>query len=87
MDLIERYLHAVKTHLPLKQQADVVAELAEDLRSRLDDCEAELGRPLDETEVVAVLKALGHPAHLAAGYGFAGSSRLARRCSRCTCTS
>ena len=69
MDLIERYLHAVKTHLPLKQQADVVAELAEDLRSRLDDREAELGRPLHENEVVAILKELGHPAHLAARYG------------------
>ena len=69
MDLIERYLHAVKGHLPLKQQDDVIAELAEDLRSRLDDREAELGRPLDEDEVVAILKQLGHPAHLAARYG------------------
>ena len=44
MDLIERYLHAVKGHLPLKQQDDVVAELAEDLRSRVDERESELGR-------------------------------------------
>ena len=56
MDLIERYLHAVKSHLPLKQQEDVVAELADDLRSRIDDRESELGRPLDEAEVVAILK-------------------------------
>jgi hypothetical protein len=69
MDLIERYLHAVKGHLPLKQQDDVIAELAEDLRSRLDDREAELGRPLVEDEVVAILRQLGHPAHLAARYG------------------
>jgi hypothetical protein len=69
MDLIERYLHAVKGHLPLKQQDDVIAELADDLRSRLDDREAELGRPLDEDEVVAILRQLGHPAHLAARYG------------------
>lgn len=69
MDLIERYLHAVKTHLPLKQQEDVIAELGDDLRSRVDDREAELGRPLDESEVVAVLRQLGHPAHLAARYG------------------
>ena len=61
MDLIERYLHAVKTHLPAKQQDDVVAELAEDLRSRVDDREAELGRPLDEDEVVAILKAAWPP--------------------------
>ena len=69
MDLIERYLHAVKGHLPLKQQDDVIAELAEDLRSRLDDREVELARPPDEDEVVAILKQLGHPAHLAARYG------------------
>ena len=69
MDLIERYLHAVKSHLPLKQQDDVVAELGDDLRSRIDEREAELGRPLDESEVVAVLKSLGHPAHLAGKYG------------------
>ena len=69
MDLIERYLHAVKSHLPLKQQDDVVAELGDDLRSRIDEREAELGRPLDESEVVAVLNSLGHPAHLAGRYG------------------
>ncbi|MBK5296637.1 MAG: hypothetical protein JJE40_05710 [Vicinamibacteria bacterium] len=69
MDLIERYLHAVKTHLPLEQQGDVVAELGEDLRSRIEARESELGRPLDESEVVAVLKAVGHPGRLAAGYG------------------
>ena len=69
MDLIERYLHAVKGHLPLKVQDDVIAELAEDLRSRIDDREADLGRSLDEAEVAAILKQLGHPAHLAARYG------------------
>jgi hypothetical protein len=69
MDLIERYLHAVKGHLPLKHQDDVVAELGEDVRSRIDERESELGRPLDESEVAAVLKSLGHPAILAAGYG------------------
>jgi hypothetical protein len=69
MDLIKRYLHAVKGHLPLKQQDDVIAELGEDIRSRLDDREAELGRPLNEDEIVAMLRQLGHPAHLAARYG------------------
>lgn len=69
MDLIERYLHAVKTHLPAKQQDDVVAELAEDLRSRIDDRQAEMGRPLTDDEVAGILKSMGHPAHLAAAYG------------------
>lgn len=69
MDLIKRYLHAVKSHLPIKQQEDVIAELAEDLRSRIDDREAELGRPISEDEVVTILEQLGHPAQLAARYG------------------
>lgn len=69
MDLITRYLHAVKTHLPATHQDDVVAELGEDLRSRLEEREVELGRPLSEDEVVAILKDLGQPAHLAARYG------------------
>lgn len=55
MDLFERYLHAVKTHLPAGQQDDVVAELAEDLRPRIDDRQAELGRPLTADAVAGIL--------------------------------
>jgi hypothetical protein len=68
MDLIERYLHAVKNHLPPNQQDDVVAELRDDLQSRLEDREAELGRPPTEDEIVAILKSLGRPMLLAARY-------------------
>ncbi len=69
MDLIERYLHAVRSHLPQAQQDDVVAELAEDLRSRIEERESELGRGLTDDEVVDVLRHLGPPSHLASGYG------------------
>jgi hypothetical protein len=69
MDLIERYLHAVRTHLPQGKQDDVVAELAEDLRSRVEEREAELGRGLTEDEAAELLRQLGHPAHLASRYG------------------
>jgi hypothetical protein len=69
MDLIERYLHAVKTHLPQAQQDDVVAELREDLQSRIEERQAELGRALTEDEVVGVLRQLGPPSHLASAYG------------------
>jgi hypothetical protein len=69
MDLIERYLYAVKTHLPQSQQDDVVAELAEDLRSRVEERESELGRGLTEDEVVGLLRQLGPPASLAGRYG------------------
>jgi hypothetical protein len=67
MDLIDRYLHAVKGHLPANQQ-DVVVELAEDLRSRVDERETELGRPLTEAEIAGILKALGRPMVFASRY-------------------
>ena len=67
MDLIERYLHAVKGHLPAAQQ-DAAAELEDDLRSRVADREQELGRPLTEDEVAAMLRSLGRPMVFAARY-------------------
>ncbi len=51
MELIDRYLQAVKFWLPKNQKQDIVAELSEDLRSQVEDREAELGRPLNEAEV------------------------------------
>jgi hypothetical protein len=68
MDLIERYLHAVKEHLPLAQQQDVIEELGDDLRSRIEERESAIGRPLVEDEVVAILKQLGRPMILAGRY-------------------
>jgi hypothetical protein len=67
MDLIERYLHAVRGHLPAAQQ-DAAAELEDDLRSRVDDRERELGRRLTDDEVAAILKSLGRPMVFAARY-------------------
>jgi hypothetical protein len=67
MDLIERSLHAVKGHLPAAQQ-DAAAELEDDLRSRVADREQELGRPLTEDEVAAMLRSLGRPMVFAARY-------------------
>lgn len=69
MDLINRYLHAVKSHLPLRQQDDLVAELGDDLRSRVEDRESELGRPLTDEEVAGILKPLGRPLVMASKYG------------------
>jgi hypothetical protein len=67
MDLIDRYLDAAKGHLPAGQQ-DVVVELAEDLRSRVDERETELGRPLTEAEIAGILKTLGRPMVFASRY-------------------
>src|SRR5215470_17016369 len=58
--LIDRYVQAVRFWLP-KGQDDVLAELTEDLYSQLDAKEEEVGRPLEEDEVAAILKRCGSP--------------------------
>jgi hypothetical protein len=68
MDLIERYLRAVKPLLPKAQQDDILAELSEDLRSQIEDRAADLGRELDEDEVAAIIKKRGLPIRVASAY-------------------
>ena len=68
MDLLRRYLQAVGTYLPKSQQDDILKELGENLRSQMEDKEAELGPPLNEDEVAAILKKHGHPMFVAAHY-------------------
>ena len=48
MELLDRYLQAVKKHLPWKRQDDIIAELRVNLESQLEEREDELGRPLTE---------------------------------------
>jgi hypothetical protein len=68
MELLERYLQAVRAYLPKSQQDDILKELGENLRAQMEDKEAELGRPLNEDEVAAILKGHGHPMFVAARY-------------------
>ena len=68
MELLNRYLHAVRFWLPKSQQEDIIAELGEDLRSKIEDREAELGRPLDEDGLAAILKQRGNPMLVAGNY-------------------
>jgi hypothetical protein len=68
MDLLERYLQAVRFLLPKKQRDDVDRELSEDLRSQIEEKESELGRTLDQGELSALLKKFGHPIVLALRY-------------------
>lgn len=67
-DLIDRYLQAVKLWLPGKQQKDILAEIAEDLQSQIEDRESAIGHPLEEAELVALLKQRGSPLRVAAGF-------------------
>jgi hypothetical protein len=68
MDLVDRYLNSVGFWLPSAQQDDILAELSEDLRSQIEDREAGLGRPLNEQEMVEVLKQCGDPMLVAGGF-------------------
>lgn len=68
MEVLDRYLEAVGGWLPREQRADIVAELAEDVRSEIEERQRELGRPLSDDEVAALLKRRGHPMSVAEGY-------------------
>lgn len=68
MDLIERYLQAVKFALPKAQRDDIIGELRDSILSQIEEKEAALGRPLSEDEQVELLKKLGNPLHVASQY-------------------
>jgi hypothetical protein len=68
MDLLDRYLQNVRFFLPAKDQDDIVRELSENLISQIEDRESELGRPLDEADLVAILRHHGHPMVVAGRY-------------------
>jgi hypothetical protein len=68
MELVDRYLHAVKFWLPRNQKDDIIAELSEDLRSQIEDTEAELGHKLTDAEVEPILKRCGSPMAVAGRY-------------------
>ncbi len=61
MQLLDRYLTAIKFWLPKKQREDIAAELAANLQSEIDDRAAALGRPLSEEEIAQLLKQHGSP--------------------------
>lgn len=68
MELLDRYLQAVRRHLPWERQDDIVAELKANLESQFEDKEAELGRKLTDAEMKAWLTQLGSPIQVAARY-------------------
>ena len=68
MELLDRYLQAVKKHLPWERQDDIIAELRANLEAQLEDKEAELGRPLTREEAEEWLKEIGAPIQVAARY-------------------
>ena len=68
MEFLDRYLKAVRSYLPDEQKDDIINELSENIRSQVEEKEAELGRPLNESESEAILKQHGHPLIVAGRY-------------------
>jgi hypothetical protein len=68
MELLDRYLEAVKKHLPWQRQDDIIAELRANLEAQLEDKEAELNRPLTQGEAEDWLRQIGKPMQVAARY-------------------
>lgn len=68
MDLIERYLAAVRQNLPADKADDIIAELADELATRKEMREERKGRPLTRDELTALLREFGHPLVVASRY-------------------
>ena len=68
MNLLDRYLLAVKKYLPWKRQDDILAELKANLESQLEEKEGDLGRPLSRDEMQDWVKHLGPPMVMAGRY-------------------
>src|SRR6266702_318440 len=68
MELIERYLQAVRFWLPKNQKQDIIAELSEDIHSQIEERESALGRELTDDDVEQILKQRGRPLLVAEKY-------------------
>jgi hypothetical protein len=68
MDLLERYLQAVGQYLPEDSREDTLAELRANLLEQMDARAEELGRPLGEGDVTAILRQHGKPELVALRY-------------------
>jgi len=68
MELLDRYLQAVRKYLPLRRQDDIIAELRANMESQIEDRESEVGRPLTQGEFDDFLRKMGHPMVVASRY-------------------
>ncbi len=68
MELLDRYLQAVRKYLPARRQDDIIAELRANMESQIEDRESELGRPLTTGELEDLLRKMGHPMLVASRY-------------------
>jgi hypothetical protein len=68
VELLDRYLQAVREYMLRSHRDDFVKELGDNILSQMEDKASELGRPLNESEQAEILKRFGHPLVVAAPY-------------------
>lgn len=68
MDLLDRYIAAIRQNLPVSRAEDITNELREELLDRIEARESELGRTLEPAELSAIIKAFGPPLVVAGRY-------------------
>jgi hypothetical protein len=68
MELVSRYLQAVKFWLPKQQKDDILAELSADIQAQIEDRESALNRPLSQSEIEDILKRRGRPCLVASSF-------------------
>jgi hypothetical protein len=68
MELLDRYLEAVKKQLPWERQDDIIAELRANLEAQLEDRQEEVGHTLTPEEAKAWVGQLPPPAMMAGRY-------------------
>jgi len=68
MELVNRYLQAIKFWLPKEQKDNILAEISADLRAQIEDRESALDRSLTQSEIEDILKQRGRPCLVASGF-------------------
>ena len=68
MELLDRYLAAIRFWLPKGQREDILAELTEDIHSQIEERESALSRKLTESELAELLQKRGSPYRVACRY-------------------
>jgi hypothetical protein len=68
MELLDRYLQAVRKYLPARRQDDIIAELRANMEAQIEDKESELNRPLTQGEMEDLLRKMGSPVIVASRY-------------------
>ena len=68
MDMLEDYLRAVSRLLPNAKRDDITAELRDEILTRVEAREEQLGRALTPDETEQLLREIGHAIVVAARY-------------------